>query len=211
MLTPRSRPSKQRGGRGHVALGDLRSAADARTLADQACDLAGGVVHILVNNAGVYPFGPTAATGEDQFDRAFDVNVTVPFFLVAALAPRMAARGSGSIVNVTSMVADFGVRFMALYGSTKAALTLLTKAWAAEYGPQGVRVNAVSPGPTRTEGTDAMGGNRDAMVAGTPAGRPATADEIAVGITFLAVGPSAFLHGAVIPIDGVRTSVQTLM
>ena len=84
------------------------------------------------------------------------------------------------------MVADYGVSGMSLYGSSKAAVNLLTKAWAAEYGPRGVRVNAVSPGPTRTEGTEAMGEALEQLAAQAPAGRPGTADEIAEAIVFLA-------------------------
>ena len=84
----------------------------------------------------------------------------------------MAARGQEAIVNVLTMVARFGVAGMALYGSSKAALTLLTKAWAAEFGPSGVRVNTVSPGPTRTEGTEAMGSQLDQLASLAPAGRP---------------------------------------
>ena len=84
----------------------------------------------------------------------------------------MAARGRGAVINVLTMVAHFGVAGMALYGSSKAALTLLTKAWAAEFGPAGVRVNAVSPGPTRTEGTEAMGDQLDQLASLAPAGPP---------------------------------------
>ncbi|NED69205.1 SDR family oxidoreductase, partial [Streptomyces sp. SID10244] len=73
--------------------------------------------------------------------------------MVGALAPAMAERGDGVIVNVTTMVASFGSAGAAVYGSSKAALNLLTKSWAAEFGPRGVRVNAVAPGPTLTEGT----------------------------------------------------------
>src|SRR6201996_2240773 len=100
------------------------------------------------------------------------------------------------------MVADYGPVGMSLYGSTKAALNLLTKAWAAEYGPGGVRVNAESPGPTRTEGTDAMGKGLEALAAQAPVGRPATADEIAEAIVFLATDRSSFVHGAKLAVDG---------
>ena len=96
-----------------------------------------------------------------------------PYFLVAELAPFMAQRGKGAIVNVSTMVADYGAAGLSLYGSSKAAINLLTKAWAAEYGPKGVRVNAVSPGPTRTEGTAAMGDALQQLAAQAPAGRPA--------------------------------------
>lgn len=89
--------------------------------------------------------GPSSAVTEAEFDESFALNVKVPFFLVAALAPAMAERGWGSIVNVFTMVVSFGQAGMALYGASRAALELLTKAWAAEYGPSGVRVNAVAP------------------------------------------------------------------
>ena len=111
----------------------------------------------------------------------------VPHFLVAELAPLMAKRGNGAIVNISTMVADYGVSGTSLYGSSKAAINLLTKAWTAEYGPGGVRINAVSPGPTRTEGTRFNGrGSRAISCSGISAGRPATADEIAEAIVFLA-------------------------
>jgi NAD(P)-dependent dehydrogenase (short-subunit alcohol dehydrogenase family) len=135
------------------------------------------------------------------------VNVKVPFFLVAELAPAMAARGKGSIINVTTMVAQFGQPGMALYGSSKAALVLLTKAWAAEYGPSGVRVNAVSPGPTRTEGTAPMGQALDQLAATTPHGKPGLPDDIAAAITYLATDDAAYVHGAILPVDGGRTAV----
>jgi len=128
-----------------------------RTLARQATALGGGHVDILVNNGGVFPFGPTAAATDEDIDAVYAVNVKAPFILVGELAPAMAARGKGAVVNVLTMVARFGMTGMSLYGSSKAALTLLTKSWAAEFGPSGVRVNSVSPGPTRTEGTAGMG------------------------------------------------------
>ena len=96
---------------------------------------------------------------------------------------------------------------MSLYGSSKAAIDLLTKTWAAEYGPSGVRVNAVSPGPTRTEGTDAMGEGLEQLAAQSPAGRPATADEIAEAIIFLATDRSSFIYGAKLAVDGGRTAI----
>jgi NAD(P)-dependent dehydrogenase (short-subunit alcohol dehydrogenase family) len=96
---------------------------------------------------------------------------------------------------------------MSLYGSSKAALNLLTKAWAAEYGPQGVRVNAVALGPTRTEGTASMGEGLDRLAAQAPAGRPATPDEIASAIVYLAGAAASFVQGVVLPVDGGRTAV----
>jgi NAD(P)-dependent dehydrogenase (short-subunit alcohol dehydrogenase family) len=195
------------GGTADFARASLLDEASARDLARRAVELGGGHVDILVNNAGVFPFGPTHETSEDDFDSVYGVNVKVPFFLVAELAPAMAARGKGSIVNVTTMVAEYGQAGMALYGSSKAALVLLTKAWAAEYGPAGVRVNAVSPGPTRTEGTAAMGEALDQLAATTPHGKPGLPEDIAAAIVYLAGDEAKFVHGALLPVDGGRIAV----
>ena len=159
------------GGKADFISSDLRDASSAREVAKRALELGNGLVDILINNAGIFPFGRTHETTEEVFDSVYSLNVKAPFFLVAELAPLMAKNGKGAIVNVSTMVADYGAVGMSLYGSTKAALNLLTKAWAAEYGPSGVRVNAVSPGPTRTEGTKAMGEGLDQLAA-TGAGRP---------------------------------------
>lgn len=186
---------------------ELGDEASVRALAARAAEVGGGHVDILVNNGGVFPFGATADTPTEQIDEVFAVNVRAPYLLVAALAPAMAERGHGAIVNITTMVADFGMNGMGLYGASKAALVLLTKSWAAEFGPAGVRVNAVSPGPTRTEGTAGMGEALDQLAAGGPAGRPGRPDEIAAAITFLATDQASFIHGAVLPADGGRIAV----
>jgi NAD(P)-dependent dehydrogenase (short-subunit alcohol dehydrogenase family) len=195
------------GGNADFVASDLRDAASARDVAKKAIELANGHVDILINNAGIYPFGPTHEMTEEQFDRVFSINVKVPYFLVAELAPLMVKRGKGAIVNLSTMVADYGAPGMSLYGSSKAAINLLTKTWAAEYGPSGVRVNAVSPGPTRTEGTDAMGEGLEKLAAQGPAGRAATADEIAEAIVFLATDRASFIYGAKLAVDGGRTAI----
>ncbi len=195
------------GGEADFISSDLRDASSAREVARRAVELGNGQVDILINNAGIYPFGPTHEMTEDMFERVYALNVKVPYFLVAALAPLMAQRGKGAIVNLSTMVADYGAPGMSLYGSSKAAINVLTIVWAAEYGPSGVRVNAVSPGPTRTEGTDAMGEGLEQLAAQAPAGRPATADEIAEAIVFLATDRASFIHGAKLAVDGGRTAI----
>lgn len=197
---------RAQGGKADFISSDLRDAASAREVARKAIELGDGHVDILINNAGIYPFGPTQEMTEEQFDRVFSVNVKAPYFLVAELAPLMAKRGKGAIVNLSTMVADFGAAGMSLYGASKAAINLLTKTWTAEYGP-GVRVNVVSPGPTRTEGTEAMGEGLDQLAAQGPSGRPATADEIAEAIVFLATDRSSFIYGANLAVDGGRTAI----
>lgn len=194
------------GGEADFIEADLNDADAARYLARRALEIAGHV-DILVNNAGVFPFGSTVQMPLDTFHDVYATNVRAPFILVAELAPKMAERGKGAIVNVSSMVGDFGIAGLALYGSSKAALNLLTKAWAAEFGRNGVRVNAVSPGPTRTEGT---AGQEDALAqlaAMAPAGHPATPEEIADAIVYLASDNASFVHGVVLPVDGGRAAV----
>jgi len=198
---------RARGGKADFISSNLRDAASAREVTKRALELGNGHVDILINNAGIYPFGPTHEMTEEMFDRVFSLNVKVPYFLVAELAPLMARRAKGAIVNLSTMAADYGAPGMSLYGSSKAAINLLTKTWRAEYGPKGVRVNAVSPGPTRTEGTDAMGEGLEQLAAQAPAGRPATADEIAEAIVFLATDRSSFIYGAKLAVDGGRTAV----
>src|SRR5258708_902852 len=165
-----------------TTLSDLES---ARELVEWAIEAGDGHVDILVNNAGVALLGPSNAATEAEFDETFALNVKVPFFLVASLAPAMAERGWGSVVNVSTMVASFGQAGMALYGASRAALELLTKAWAAEYGPRGVRVNAVAPGPTRTAMIEAVPQGMVSQLAPlAPAGRGAHLQELAAAIAF---------------------------
>jgi len=194
------------GGRAEFVPAELHDAASAIQLA-RAAEAALGHVDILVNNAGSGAFGPTTDTTEAAFDELFALNVKVPYFLTAALVPGMVERGTGVIVNVSTMVAEFGLDGMALYGSTKAALELLTKSWSAEFGPKGIRVNAVAPGPVATEGTEGMREAQGYLASLAPAGRLGTAEEIAAAIVYLASPGAAFTHGVVLPVDGGRAAV----
>lgn len=190
------------GGAARFIASDLAKPGAAAQLAADA-----GEVNVLINNAGVFPFAPTHETDEKALRQTLDVNIVAPFQLTAAIAPKLVANGGGAIVNVSTMVARFGLPGLSAYGATKAAIELLTKVWAAEYGPGGVRVNAVAPGPTRTPGTEAMGDGLDQLASAAPLGRPADADEIARTIVFLASSEASFINGAVVPVDGGRTAV----
>jgi NAD(P)-dependent dehydrogenase (short-subunit alcohol dehydrogenase family) len=187
------------GGKARFIAADLSDPTEIRRLADEAGD-----VDVLVNNAGFSWFGPTADLDVATYDALFNSNVRAPYFLVAAIAPRMAANGGGSIVNVSSMVATIGMAGAAAYGGTKATLTAMTRAWAAEFSPRGVRVNAVAPGPVYTAADPAR---IEALGAATLLGRAAQADEIAQVITFLASPAAAYLTGTTIAADGGRTVI----
>ena len=190
------------GGQADFVRADLRDATSAQTLAHQALEVT-GAVHILVNNAGVYPFAATGDTKEETFDSVYSVNVKAPLFLVAALVPGMIERGSGVIINVTSAAARKGVSGATAYLSSKAALDELGRIWAVEYGATGVRVNTVSAGIVETEGLRAeLGDDRDAFLAITPVGRVGRPEEVAEVIAFAVSDDASFVHGAYLAVDG---------
>ncbi len=195
------------GGSATFVLADLASKTEVDRLAREATD-AFGQIDILVNNAGISSFGPTAHIDEATFDALLNTNVKAPYYLTAALAPHMAERGAGKIINITTMAAHVGMPGLALYGATKAALTLLTKSWTAEFGRSGVNVNAIAPGPTRTPANEAMGEALVNQLTSTlPAGRAALPSEIAEAAVYLASSEANFVHGVTLPVDGGRTAI----
>ncbi|MCW2995993.1 MAG: family NAD(P)-dependent oxidoreductase [Conexibacter sp.] len=189
------------GGRARFLAADLGDAADVRRLAADTGD-----VDILINNGGISIFGPTAELDLDASDEMFAANVRAALILVGALAPGMAARGSGAIVSLSSMAGRVGLPGGAAYGATKASLEAMTRAWAAEYSPSGVRVNAVAPGPVYT-GTPTPRAFLDQLGAATALGRVAEPEEIAEVIAFLASPRASYVTGALVPVDGGRTAV----
>ncbi|CAM3284497.1 SDR family oxidoreductase [Mycobacterium frederiksbergense] len=160
-------------------------------------------VDILVNNAATFPGALTVEQDVASFESTFDTNVRGTYFLVAGLVPGMLDRGHGSIINVTSMVAFKGVPGASVYSASKAAVESLTRTWAAEFGPRGVRVNTVAPGPTNTEGVVAeWGDTNDELGRALPLGRTAEPAEIAQAVLFLASGASSFVTGLTLHADG---------
>jgi NAD(P)-dependent dehydrogenase (short-subunit alcohol dehydrogenase family) len=200
------------GGKADFIAADLDgSAAASHALAEGATDALGGRIDILVNNAGIYPRTTTADTDEETFDRVYAVNVKAPYFLTAAVAPAMAGAGGGAIINLGSWIARLGIPISALYSSTKGANETLTRAWAAEFGPQGVRANAISPGVVRTpDPAETTAHPGDVMMKGTPAGTVGAPEAIAAAAVYLASEESSFVHGIVLDVDGGRTTVAVI-
>jgi NAD(P)-dependent dehydrogenase (short-subunit alcohol dehydrogenase family) len=192
------------GGDARFVAADLADVGSLRRLAGAAGD-----VDILVNNAALFPVAPTIDQDVAVFDEVVAANLRAPYFLTAALVPGMVARGRGSIVNVSTMAARLGMRGLSTYSATKAALESLTRTWAAEFSPSGVRVNAVAPGPTRTDMVMATFGEAGAaqVADATLLKRLADPTEIAEAILFLASERSSFITGATLSADAGRTAI----
>jgi NAD(P)-dependent dehydrogenase (short-subunit alcohol dehydrogenase family) len=190
-----------KGGQARFVAADFTHIAQIRALADQASE---ADVEVLVNIAGYSWFGPTGELEPDTFDKIFSANVKAAYYLTGAIAPGMAKRGTGSIINLGSMAGQIGLAGGAAYSATKGALAALTRSWAAEFSPQGVRVNTVASGPAYTgvsrERIEAFGET-------TLLGRAAEAAEIADVIAFLASPKASYITGAVITADGGLTAV----
>src|SRR6201997_4876881 len=189
------------GGTARFVGADLTEPMEALRLAEAVGD-----IDILVNNAGFAWFGPSAKLPVKTLDQLFAANVQAPYLLVSVLAPKMADRGDGVIINIASRAGSVGQPESAAYGATKAALASLARSWAAEYGPGGVRVNAISPGPVYTDAANRQLFEASAQT--TLLGRAAEPREIADLIGFLASSRASYITGTNIAVDGGLAAAQ---
>ena len=186
----------------HVPV-DISSEESIAAAVEQA--LAVADVDILVNNAGTQIRHDAVAFPLSDFDRVLDVNLRAVFQLCQGFAPGMLARGWGRIVNISSLLSFQGGFRVPAYAASKGAVAQLTKAFANEWAPQGVNVNAVAPGYIETEMNEALlaDGDRFAQISvRIPAGRWGTGADLAGAVVFLSSDAAAYVHGVVLPVDG---------
>jgi 3-oxoacyl-[acyl-carrier protein] reductase len=162
---------------------------------------------ILVNNAGIYEFAPLEAINAEHFHKQINLNV-LGLLLVTQEAVRHFGPSGGSIINVSSVVATSPLPNMAVYSASKAAVNAITRSLAQELGPRKIRINAVAPGLTETEGLRATGvaastlQRRQQFETQTPLGRIGQPNDIAPAVVFLASAESAWITGEILSVSG---------
>jgi 3-oxoacyl-[acyl-carrier protein] reductase len=163
-----------------------------------------GKIDGLVNNAGIMPSSPLVEMSDDEWDAVLRTNLYGPFYCSRAALPGMVQRGRGSIVMISSRLGQIGWPELAHYSAAKAGLLGLTKSMAREYGPQGVRVNAVAPGFTITDMTrdivDTESGRR--RLAELPSRRFPEPENVAAAVVFLLTDAAALFHGQTLNPNG---------
>ena len=161
-----------------------------------------GVIDVLVNNAAVNALNPVGDMSPEEWDWAIGINLSGPWYLSRAVLPEMAAAGWGSIVNITSVAGWIHGTNEGPYAGAKAALHQLTRTIATEYGPQGIRCNAVAPGVIHTWFIDAKAPQLLDEADNTPVRRLGTPDDIANVVAWLVSDESSFVTGETINASG---------
>jgi len=196
-------------GRKIIGLGaDVSQQSDVTKLVED-CQRLLGPIDILINNAGVNIRGPSHELSEADWNTVIDVNLKAPFLLSRALAPAMAARGWGRIVNLGSIMSVVALPGRAPYAAAKAGVLNLTRVLALEHAGKGVTVNAICPGPFGTEMNRPLLNDPEkynAFVSKIPMGRWGELHEIAAPTLFLASDASSFVTGTALFVDGGWTA-----
>jgi NAD(P)-dependent dehydrogenase (short-subunit alcohol dehydrogenase family) len=201
---------KDEGGQASAITADVSSPADAERLVATAVDRHGDL-HIAFNNAGILEAGPLADMDQAAWDRQLAVNLTGVFLTMKHEITRMRASGGGVIINTASNLgAHMRLPFLGAYAATKAAVSALTRAAAREYIADGIRINAISPGPIDTPMSLRPGeteADRDRRLANAlPVGRAGTVGEAADAVLWLASPEAGFTVGHDLVIDGGATA-----
>lgn len=194
---------EEQGGRAIAVQADVSKREDVKKLF-AASKEAFGPTDILVNNAGLYQGAPIEQVDEAHIDAHFNLNVKGLLFATQEAVSQMNGRG-GNIINISSIVAFMPPPNMAVYNATKGAVDSITKTLAAELGPRNIRVNSVSPGYIKTDGTkvlDSEGQFESYMKSMTPLGRVGDPADIADVVAFVASEESRWITGQVIPVGG---------
>lgn len=189
---------------------DVTDLAAVQQVADEI-----GTVDVLVNNAGAWRFGALEDISAEDFALSIDVNLKGPFHTMQAFGPAMLDQGRGSIVNIVSIAAKHANPAVGSYGPSKAALLSLTEQVALEWGPRGIRCNAVGPGLVPTPGTADVYDDpnvRDVRSSAIPLQRLAEPTDIANVVAFLCSEDAAYVNGQVIYVDGgLSKALMTLL
>ena len=193
----------EHGGGEAIAVGARVSKADEIEHLFAETKKAFGKVDILVNNAGVYAFSPVESIEESEIDRMFDTNVKGLLLATKAAVGLFPAEG-GNVVNIGSVVSESTPPGSSIYSATKGAVDVITRVLAKELGPKKIRVNAVNPGLTVTEGNEFMRESEmeQQMVAQTPLGRLGKPDDIAEVVAFVASDEARWVTGALLQAGG---------
>ncbi|MCU1244742.1 MAG: 3-oxoacyl-[acyl-carrier protein] reductase [Acidobacteria bacterium] len=184
--------------------GSVGDPAVARTMAHRAVEELGRI-DVLVNNAGVAKDGHLMMVADSAWQNMVDVNLHGAFLCTRAVADFMRVQGTGAIVNISSSAGVRGRAGQVPYATTKGALIGMTKQFARELGPYGIRVNALAPGFVETDMIDGLLGRpgvRDAFISATPVRRLGTPGDVADAALFLASAASSFVTGDVMLING---------
>lgn len=193
-----------KGGKAIAVKGDISKAAEVKQLFQETIK-AFGALDVLVNNAGVYSFGPLESATEDEFHRQFNTNV-LGLILATQEAVKNFAEKGGSIINIGTAASQTGAPNMVLYLATKSAVDSVTRVLSKELGPRKIRVNSINPGGTETEGAHALGviGSdfQKQLIAQTPLGRFGQPEDMAHIAVFLASDASEWLTGEILHASG---------